>query len=346
MNLFRLLSLLAALGCFVGFDQTPANANVKKLTLYSTREAWRIAPVIRAFTAETGIEVAIVHRKDGLIDAIAAEAERSDADVLLVEEHGLLLQAREAGITQPMDITNFERAVPPALRDPDGHWIGLSRYARVVYVSKERVAQTAITYEELAEPKWRGKVCMRSGLFTYNISLLASMIAHHGRDEAKRWLAGLKANLARKPEGNDRAQVKAIAESICDVTIANTYYMAEMEATVGEPQKWAASSRILFPNVQGRGSHVLVSGAALMKHTRQRELAIKLISYLTSEIGQQIYAILQHAFPISADVAASKLAGGGEFLVADPLPLSEIAKLRDEARALVVEVGFDNGPGL
>ncbi len=337
LRYFRAMALTASV-VLLG----PANAGEgETLTVLTSRDVWHVAPAMRAFAAESGIEVAVVHRDGDIIGEIAAKGDRSEADVLLVEEFGPLLQARTAGITQAMDIAQVGGVVPAAFRDPDRHWIGLSRHARVVYAAKAQATQAAITYEELADPKWRGKICIRSGLHPYNLSLIASMIAHHGRDGAKRWLAGLKANLARKPEGNDRSQVKALAAGICQLAIANSYYMAEMEAAGGEQQQWAAAVRLLFPNAHDRGSHVTVSGIALMKHTRKRELAMKLIEYLVSRDGQQIYSIMQYAYPVIPDAPASVLAGGGEYLTADQLPLAQVARLLEDARSLAVEVDFD-----
>lgn len=345
MNSFRRCCMLGLWACSLASNAVPAVAG-DALTVLTTRDAWRVTPAIRAFMADSGVEVVIVHRDGDLIAEVAAKGEPNEVDVLLVEEFGPLLQARKAGITQPMDFARIEGLVPTAFRDPERHWLGLSRHARVVYAAKAKVKQDAITYEDLSDPKWRGKICMRSGLHPYNLSLFASMIAHHGRDGAKKWLAGLKQNLARKPEGNDREQVKALAAGVCELAIANSYYMAEMEAAEPEQQKWAAAARLLFPNADSRGSHVTVSGIALMKQTRKRALAMQLIEYLASHEGQQIYAIMQNAFPVRPDAPASKLAGGGDFLTADQLPLAEVARLLDDAKALVGEVDFDGASGL
>lgn len=316
-------------------------AKAETLSVLTTRDARHVTPALRAFTAETGIDVVVKQLGSDLIATIAADGERSMGDVLLMEEFGPLLAAREAGITQPMDFGRIESLVPAAFRDSERHWIGLSRHARLVYASKAAVSQATITYEELADPKWKGKICSRSGLHPYSLSLTASMIAHHGLDGARRWLVGLKANLARKPEGNDRWQVQALAEGVCQLAIANSYYMAELEAGDGEQQKWAAAARLLFPNAADRGSHVTVSGIAVLKHTRNRALAMKLIEYLVSPEGQQVYAIMQYAYPVMPDAHVSRLAGGGEPLVGDQLPLSQVSQLLDQARVLSVEVDFD-----
>jgi iron(III) transport system substrate-binding protein len=313
-------------------------ATAETLSVLTTRDARYVTPALRAFAAATGIEVVVKQLGSDLIATIAADGERSAGDVLLMEEFGPLL---EAGITQPMDFGRIESLVPAAFRDPERHWTGLSRHARLVYASKAQVSQTTITYEELADPKWKGKICSRSGVHPYSLSLTASMIAHHGLEGARRWLVGLKTNLARKPQGNDRSQVQALAEGVCQLAIANSYYMAEMEAAGGEQQKWAASARLMFPNAGDRGSHVTVSGIAVLKHTRNHALAMKLIEYLVSPEGQQVYAIMQYAYPVSPGAPVSRLAGGGESLVGDQLLLSRLAQLLEQARALSVEVDFD-----
>lgn len=312
-----------------------------EVTLYSYREPFRIAAVLRGFEANSGIRIKVVHAKEGLVERIASEGSQSSADVLLAEEFGVLIQAREAGITQPIKGSSIEGHVPPNYRDPDGHWIGLTNHARVVFASKTRVPQETVTYEELADPKWRGKICIRPAAHTYNLSLIASMIAHHGRSEAKRWLIGLKDNLARRPHGNDRAQLKAIYDGICDLAVVNTYYMGETTWSFTEQKQWAEATKILFPNAEGRGSHVSISGVALMKHAPNKVAAMALIEFLTSEVGQRIYSTMLYAYPVVPNLPASDFVRGWGTFVADALPLAEIALLRKDAAALVEEVGID-----
>ncbi len=224
---------------------------------------------------------------------------------------------------------------------------GLTSRARVVYASKDRVTDTAITYEELADPKWKGKVCSRSGQHTYNIALVASMIAHHGAEKAEAWLKGLKENLARKPAGGDRDQVKAIFAGECDLAIGNTYYMGLMTTNEKEPEQkeWAAAVKVLFPNAADRGTHVNLSGAALMKSAPDKESGLALIAFLSSAEAQGEYAALNHEYPVKEGVAPSELVQSWGELKADPIALEDIAKLRRQASELVDKVGFDNGPG-
>ena len=317
-----------------------------EVNVYSYRQPSLIKPLLDAFSKETGIRVNIVFAKKGLIERMAAEGANSPADVLLTVDIGRLTGAVRRGVSQAISSPVLEANIPPAYRDPEGHWFGLSRRARVVYASKERVKQNTITYEELADPKWRGRICIRSGQHVYNIALFAAMIAHHGKEKAKAWLKGLKANLARKPSGNDRAQVKGVYSGECDLAIGNTYYMAKMMLNDKKPEqkKWAAAVKILFPNAQGRGTHINVSGAILARHAPNRANGIKLIEFLTSKRAQEIYASVNHEYPVRKGVAASELVESWGTLKADPLPLKTIAELRKTASELVDEVAFDEGP--
>jgi iron(III) transport system substrate-binding protein len=321
-------------------------AAAAEVHVYSFREPKLVEPLFQAFTAKTGIDVKVVSAKDGLIERIVAEGPNSPADVLLTNEFGLLIMARDAGITQSALTPVVEAEVPAAYRDPAGQWIGLTRRARVVYASKERVSQTAITYEELADPKWKGKLCSRSGQHTYNIALIASMIAHHGLAEAETWLKGVKENLAHKPSGGDRDQVKSIYAGECDIAIGNTYYMGLMMTNDREPEQkeWASAVKVLFPNASDRGTHVNLTGASLLKYAPNKANGIALIEFLASTEAQQAYAAVNHEYPVKEGVAPSKLVQGWGELKPDGIALEELAKLRRQASELVDKVGFDSGP--
>ncbi|NND49484.1 MAG: extracellular solute-binding protein, partial [Rhizobiales bacterium] len=236
--------------------------------------------------------------------------------------------------------------IPATYREPDGHWFGLTTRARVIFASKDRVAQDAITYEELAEEKWRGRICTRSGQHVYNIALIAAMIAHHGEDKARQWVSGVKANLARKPAGNDRAQVKSIHAGECDISLGNTYYMALMRTNDKEPQQkdWAASTKIIMPNAEDRGTHVNLSGIVLAKNAPNRDNAVRLMEWLTGVEAQRIYAEVNHEYPLRDGVPVSDMVTSFGALHADSLSLAEIARNRRRASEIVDEVGFDDGP--
>jgi iron(III) transport system substrate-binding protein len=299
-----------------------------------------------AFTKNTGIKANVVFAKDGLTERIKAEGANSPADVLLAVDIALLSEAKDAGIAQPVKSAAIERDIPAAYRDPAGEWIGLSQRARVIYASRDRVKQDTITYEELADPKWKGKVCSRSGQHTYNTGLLASVIANAGEAKAEAWAAGVKANLARKPAGGDRDQAKSIFAGECDIAIANTYYMAAMEtSSKPEQREWAKSIKILFPNAGDRGTHVNISGAILAKHAPNKDAGVKLIEFLASDEGQKIYAEIVNEYPLKDGVAISDRVKAWGALKPDKLPLADIAKNRKKASEIMDKVGFDQGPG-
>lgn len=323
----------------------PASANAQgAVNVYSYREPALIAPLIQAFTSATGIKVNLVYAADGLAERMEAESVNSPADVLLTVDIVRLADAKAKGITQPIRSKALEDSIPAAYRDPEGHWFALTQRARVVYASKERVAQKSITYEELSDPKWKGKICTRSGQHTYNIGLLASMIAHHGEEQATAWIRGVKANLARKPAGGDREQVRDVKAGLCDIAVGNTYYMAAMQAGNAEQQSWAAAVNMLFPNAQGRGTHVNVSGAVLGKHAPNQANGIKLIEFLASDQGQRVYAERVNEYPLRPGIAISEQVRSWGTLAPDKLPLSRVAENRRKASELMDKVGFDQGP--
>lgn len=314
-----------------------------EVNVYSYREPGLTDPIFKTFEKETGIKVNVIYSKDGLVERMSAEGRNSPADVLLTPESGLLIRAKEAGVTQPLQSKHLEEVIDAKLRDPEGHWFALTQRARVVYASKERVKQDQITYEELADPKWKGKICIRSGQHTYNIALIASIIAHDGEEKAEAWLTGLRDNLARKPAGGDREGVRDVHAGLCDLAIGNTYYMAAMLKNP-EQKAWADSVRILFPNAADRGTHVNISGAALAAHAPNRDNAVKLIEFLASPEAQEIYAEGNGEYPVIAAAKTSELVKSwGEFKP-DKIPLSDLAKLRKKASELVDKVRFDAGP--
>ena len=314
-----------------------------EVNIYSYREPQLIDPLIKAFTERTGIKANVVYAGSGLNERLAAEGRNSPADLLFTVDIGRLSEAKTMGLTQPVKSKVLEEKIPAPYRDPEGHWFGLTLRSRVVYASKERVQQDSITYEELADPKWKGRICSRSGQHPYNVSLIASMIAHKGEEEAEKWLRGLKENLAQKPAGGDREQARDIYSGKCDLALGNTYYVALMLKNP-EQKAWAESIKVLFPNAQDRGSHVNISGMALAKYAPNKENAIKLMEFLASPEAQGIYAQVNNEYPISQEVAPSEVVQSWGKLNPDKLPLEEIAKLRKKASELVDKVNFDAGP--
>jgi iron(III) transport system substrate-binding protein len=317
------------------------------VNIYSYREPTLIEPLLKGFTEKTGIKTNMVFVKDGMAERVAAEGANSPVDVMLDVDIGRLAGAKEKGITQPVTSAEVLADVPAQYRDPEGHWIGLSQRARVVYASKDRVKQDTITYEELADPKWKGRICTRSGQHPYNIGLLASIIAHVGEAKAEAWAKGLRDNLAKKPAGGDRDQAKSIFAGECDLAIANTYYMAAMQTNEKNPEQkqWAASIKILFPNAEGRGTHVNISGALLAKHAPNKANGVKLIEYLASEAGQRVYAERVNEYPLKAGVKVSEIVASWGKLKADALSFDKIAPMRKKASEIMDKIGFDSGPG-
>lgn len=334
------VALLACLGLAPLCSPAAAEGEVN---IYSYREPGLINPLLEAFTKETGIKANVVFATSGLIERLAAEGKNSPADLLLTNESGLLLQAEEAGVTQPVKDAVLEKAIPASLRDPKGHWFGLTRRARVVYASKDRANIEAITYEELADPKWRNKICVRSGQHTYNVALIASMIAHHGEEATEKWLTGLKANLARKPSGGDREGVRDVKAGLCDLAIGNTYYMAQMLKNP-EQKAWADAVTMIFPNAADRGTHVNVSGMSMTASAPNKDNALKLMEFLVSPEAQKLYAEANGEYPVVDGVPASPLVASWGELHADSLPLTKIAEFRKKASELVDRVQFDQGP--
>jgi len=335
-----------ALLCLTVIASSAQAAEPGEVNIYSYRQPYLINPLLRAFTDETGIKVNVIFAEKGLIERIQAEGRNSPADLLLTVDVGNLTQATDAGIAQPIQSATLDAAIPQAYRAADDQWVGLTRRARVVYASKERVQQDHITYEELADPKWRGKICIRSGQHVYNVALIASMIAAHGEAWTETWLKGVKANLARKPAGDDRLQVKGIYAGECDIAVGNTYYMGVMLQNDKEPEQkeWANSVNILFPNSGDRGTHVNVSGAVVAKYAPHKDNAIKLLEFLASDKGQEMYAEVNNEYPVKDGVPWSPLVKSWGDFKPDPISLNEIAALRRKASELVDKVGFDDGP--
>jgi iron(III) transport system substrate-binding protein len=324
---------------------SPARA-AGEVNIYSYRQTYLIEPLREAFTEKTGIKTNVVFAKKGLIERIAAEGRNSPADILLTVDIGQLSDAANKNIAQAVESGTLDRNIPPQYRDPEGRWFGLTSRGRVIYASKERVGQDTITYEELADPKWKGKICIRPGHHVYNVALVASMIAHHGEEKAEEWLRGLKANLARKPAGNDRAQVKGVYAGECDIAIGNTYYMAKMMLNEEQPEqkKWAESVKMVFPNSDDRGTHINLSGMMLAQNAPNKENATKFMEFLSSDEAQKIYAEVNHEYPVKDGVPWSDLVKSWGELKPDSLSLDQVATLRKQASELIDKVAFNDGP--
>jgi iron(III) transport system substrate-binding protein len=320
---------------------TALPAVAQEVNVYSHRQPELLQPLVDAFTAETGIAVNVAFVDKGMAERLVAEGDRSPADLVLTVDIARLMQVVDAGVIQPVQSDVLEANIPEALRDPADQWFGLTSRARIVYASKERVQPGEVsTYEDLATEKWKGRICSRSGLHDYNVALLGAVIAHYDEATATAWAEGLKANLARKPDGGDRDQIKAIAAGECDIAIGNTYYMGQMLADP-EQVPAAESVNIAFPTFATGGTHLNISGVAMTAAAPNKENALKFMEWLSGDVAQKIYAETNHEYPVKPGVERSALvASWGEF-TADTKTLAEIAAQRPAAVKIMETVNFD-----
>lgn len=317
----------------------PAFAQKAEVNVYSSREPALIKPALDAFAQSTGIKVNTVFIQNGLEERVKAEGANSPADLIITVDAAKLVNATELGILQRASGVP-ENAIAPSLRDPEGRWSAVTLRARVVYASKDRVKDNAIAYEDLADPKWKGKICIRSGQHPYNISLIAAFIAHHGAEKTEAWLRGVKANLAKKPSGGDRDVAKDILAGVCDIGLGNTYYVGLMLKDKDQ-RAWGEAIKVLDSTFKGAGTHVNISGAGITANAPNKANAEKLLAFLLGDQAQAMLATLNDEYPVRAGVpavATEKLFGP---IKPDALSLTEIAKQRKLASELVDKVGFD-----
>ena len=330
-------ALLAALAALAA-----APAAAQELNLYTTREPGLIQPLIDAFTKSTGIKVNSIFVKDGLAERVAAEGTRSPADILMTVDLGNLLDLVEKGLTQQVQSATLQKAVPANLRGANGEWFALSLRARVLYAAKD-LDLSSFTYESLADPRWKDKVCIRAGQHPYNTALIAAHIAHHGEAATEQWLRGVKANLARPATGGDRDVARDIMGGICDIGIANSYYVGLMRSGAGGPEqvKWGGAIKVILPTFEKGGTQVNISGAALARHAPNRENAVRFVEYLVSDEAQKIYAEANFEYPVKPGATVHPIIAELGQLKVDPIQLTEIARHRTAASRLVDKVGFD-----
>ncbi len=317
-------------------------ASANEVNVYTYREPDLIRPLFDAFTADTGVKVNVIFAKEGLEQRIATEGASSPADVLLTVDIARLQQAIDLGATQPVKSATLEKAILETLRDPNGHWFAVSARSRVVYASKERVKQDQITYAELADPKWKGRICIRSGQHMYNNALFAHAITKWGEAKTEEWLKGLKANLAKKPGGGDREVARDIAAGQCDIGVGNTYYVGLMIHTNPSQKPWADAIKVILPTFEGGGSHLNVSGVAFAKHAPNRENAVKLAEWLVGPKAQAMYSAMNYEYPVVQGAPIDETVASFGKLMPDSTPLSAIAQNRKKAADLVDKVGFNN----
>ncbi len=318
-------------------------ASAQDVNLYTSREPALIKPLLDEFTKQSGVKVNTIFAASGLEERLRTEGANSPADVLLTVDIGRLQQAKDYGVTQAVNSDVLEKAIPAAYRDPEDHWYGVSLRGRVVYAAKDRVKQDTITYEELADPKWKGKLCTRSGQHVYNVALFAAMVAHLGEAKAEEWLKGLKANLAKKPSAGDREQARDILAGGCEIALGNTYYVGLMRTATNEQRQWGEAIKVLMPTfADGSGTHVNVSGLAMAKNAPNQDSARKFMEFMVSDAAQKIYAEVNFEYPVKAGIPLDETVASFGPLKPDTLPIADVAKHRKTASQLVDKVGFDN----
>ncbi|OEF24611.1 Fe(3+) ABC transporter substrate-binding protein [Vibrio rumoiensis] len=327
---------------FAASTFSPVLMAAEEVNVYSYRQPFLVEPMLKEFTKETGIKVNVKFAKDGLAEKLVQEGEYSPADVVLTVDISRLAELTDKDVVQAVNSDVINGNIPAQYRDKEGEWFGVTTRARAVYSSKDRVGKlpASFDYMDLAKPEYKGKICTRPGKHPYNVSLVSAMIAHHGEADTKQWLEGLKANLARKPQGSDRGQVQAIKEGLCDYSLGNSYYFGQM-INDKEQKAWADAVYINFPGQEAFGTHVNISGMAMAKYAPNKDNALKLMEFLSGDVAQKMYAEDNFESPVKPGVAPSELvASWGEYK-ADTLSLDEIAAHHEAAVKLLDEVKFD-----
>ncbi len=316
----------------------------KEINIYSHRQPFLINPFLELFTQETGIKTNVVYSKKGLAQRLKAEGENSPADIILTVDIGRLYIYDDLDLLLPIESKKLINNIPTYLRSPDNSWFGLSKRARVIVVDNEKIQDGDITtLEDLADSKWKGQVCSRPGSHVYNRGIMASVLAEYGKEKAEEWARNLVSNFAKRPQGNDRAQVKAIYEGECSIAIINNYYYGKLKFSEDpEQRKWVENVRLVFPNqAEGdRGAHVNISGAGVAKYSKNKKEAIALLEFLTSEKAQKLYGEINFEYPVNPKVSPSEeLQKWGDFRE-DNLPIIKIAELAPEAQKIIDRVGW------
>jgi len=337
-NLMKAYKLL--LGLVLGLGSQVSLA-AQEVNVYSYRPAALIKPMLDVFTEKTGIKVNLVYAKKGMLERLKHEGRNTPADLIFTVDIGRLSDIKAAGLTQAVQSDVLDTNIPQSQRDEEGHWYGLTARARILVASKTRAKGELSSYADLASESMRGRVCTRSGKHPYMVGLTAAMIAHMGVQQTEQWVAGVKANLARKPQGNDRAQVKAISEGECDVAVINHYYMYKM---LQDPKQkaWADSVEVIFPDQQGNGTHMNISGMVMSRYAKNHDKALSLMEFLSSSEAQKMYSEVNGEYPVQAGVALSEqLKMWGDFK-RDDVSLTKVAANRAEAIKLMDRVAYDD----
>lgn len=328
-------------GLLCGFLGLAAAAQAEEVNLYTSRHYQTDEALYANFTKETGITVNRIEGKsDALLERLKSEGLNSPADIFMTVDAGMLWRAEEAGIFAPVDSAVLKERIPENLRHPGGDWFGFSTRARLIYFNKDKVQPGEIaSYEDLADPKWKGRVCIRSSSNIYNQSLMASMIAADGEQGAEDWAKAVVGNFARDPEGGDTDQLKAVAAGQCDLAVANSYYYLRL---LSDPETKPIADKlgVVFPNQEGRGTHVNVSGAGMVKGAPHPEAAVKFLEYLASDSAQHYFADGNNEFPAVASVEPNETVKGlGQFKV-DPLNVAVYGENQPAAQKAMDRAGW------
>ncbi|MCC7486217.1 MAG: Fe(3+) ABC transporter substrate-binding protein [Burkholderiales bacterium] len=343
-HFFGSIARTLSLGLAVFALSGGAGAQDQVLNLYSSRHYQTDETLYENFTRQTGIRINRVEGgEDALIERIRNEGDKSPADVLITVDAGRLWRAEQYGLFQPVKSASLETRIPAAFRNPDGLWFGFSSRARIIAYSKERVKPGEIAnYEDLADPRWKGRICTRSSGHVYNLSLIGSLVAHLGEQKAEAWVKAVAANLARPPQGGDTDQLKAVAAGQCDLAISNSYYYVRlMKSAKPDDRRVAEAVGVVLPNQGGRGTHVNVSGAGVLKHAPHRSAAVRFLEYLASDEAQIYFANGNNEWPVVATVKPDnrELASLGKFKT-DSLNLATVGRNQPLAQKIADRSGF------
>lgn len=317
-------------------------ANAKSLNIYSHRQPYLLKPFIEAYTKKTGVKLNVVYSSKGLAQRLAAEGANSPADLILTVDIARLYRYEDLDLLAKIDSKILNEKIPSYLRSKNNTWFGLSKRTRAIAISRERVKSgQVLRYEDLADPKLKGKICTRPGSHVYNRALMASMIAAKGENDAEKWAKGLVSNLAKRPQGNDRSQLKSIYSGECDVAIINHYYYGKLTYSKNpDHRKWAKASIIVFPN-QGnsdRGAHVNISGGGVVKFSKNKEIAINFLEFLVTDQAQVMYGDVNFEYPINNKSKLPKRLKALGTFKEDNLLIEKIAKLAPKAQEIIDKV--------
>jgi len=349
VSLVLIFSLVFSIGCTSLEKETQAADNVEQsskkqvVNLYTDRHYDTDEQLYNLFTQETGIQVNVVKgNSDELIERLAREGKDTEADLLITADAGRLHRAKEQGLLQPVTSDSLFKNIPENLRDIDNQWFGLTVRARIIVYAKDRVNPAELsTYEDLTNPKWQGKILVRSSSNIYNQSLLASFIAIHGEEKAKEWAKGIVANMAREPKGNDRDQATAVVAGEGDLAIMNTYYLGKMlYSSNPEEVKVAENVGVFFPDQEGTGTHINVSGVGLTKYSKNTENAVKLMEFLADKKAQEEFAQANFEYPVNPAVEPSELLKSWGDFKAQNINLSKLGEYNNKATQIFNEVGW------